>query len=54
MKIDLWSNSNGDQLKYLFSNLANLDLSEDALELMNIVLLTNSYYPEINITKDEF
>lgn len=54
LKIDLWSNSNGDQLKYLFSNLANLDLSEDALELMNIVLLTNSYYPEINITKDEF
>ena len=22
LKIDLWSNSNGDQLKYLFSNLA--------------------------------
>ena len=54
LKIDLWSNSNGDQLKYLFSNLENLDLSEDASELMNIVLLTNSYYPEINITKDEF
>ncbi len=54
LKIDLWSNSNGDQIKYLFSNLANLDLSEDASELMNIVLLTNSYYPEINITKNEF
>tara|TARA_B100001063_G_scaffold240392_1_gene265312 strand:- start:109 stop:1878 length:1770 start_codon:yes stop_codon:yes gene_type:complete len=54
LKIDLWSNSNGDQLKYLFSNLENLDLSEDASELMNIVLLTNSYYPEMNITKDEF
>jgi len=54
LKIDLWSNSNGDQLKYLFSNIAKLDLSEDASELMNIALLTNSYYPEINITKDEF
>ena len=54
LKIDLWSNSNGDQLKYLFSNLAKLDLSKDASELMNIVLLTNSYYPESNITKDEF
>ena len=54
LKIDLWSNSNGDQLKYLFSNLAKLELSKDASELMNIVLLTNSYYPEINITKDEF
>ena len=54
LKIDLWSNSNGDQLKYLFSNLAKMQLSEDAVELMNIVLLTNSYNPEINITEDEF
>ncbi|WP_075501403.1 hypothetical protein [Candidatus Pelagibacter communis] len=54
LKIDLWSNSNGDQLKYLFSNLLNLDLSKDASELLNIVLLTNSYYPEINFTKKEF
>ncbi len=54
LKIDLWSNSNGDQLKYLFSNLAKLDLSKDASELMNILMLTNSHYPEINFTKDEF
>ena len=54
LKLDLWSNSNGDQLKYLFSNLAKLDLSKDASELMNIVMLTNSYYPEINFTNDEF
>ncbi len=54
LKIDLWSNSNGDQLKYLFSNLQKLELSKDASELMNIALLTNSYYPEINITKNEF
>ena len=54
LKIDLWSNSNGDQLKYLFSNLAKMQLSEDAAELMNIVLFTNSYNPQINITEDEF
>ncbi len=54
LKIDLWSNSNGDQLKYLFSNLAKKKLSKDAAELMNIVLLTNSYNPEENITEDEF
>ena len=54
LKMNMWSNSNGDQLKYLFSNLKKLDLSKDASDLMNIVLLTNSYYPEINITKDEF
>ena len=54
LKIDMWSNSNGDQLKYLFSNLNKIDLSQDASELMNIVLLTNSYYPKINIIEDEF
>ena len=54
LKIDLWLNSNGDQLKYLFSNLNKIDLSKDASELMNIVLLINSYNPEINITEDEF
>jgi hypothetical protein len=54
LKMDMWSNSNGDQLKYLFSNLAKLDLSEDASNLMNIAMLTNSYYPKNNITEDEF
>tara|TARA_B100001057_G_scaffold79837_1_gene74981 strand:+ start:2412 stop:4184 length:1773 start_codon:yes stop_codon:yes gene_type:complete len=54
LKIDLWSNSNGDQLKYLFSNLEKIKLSNDASELMNIVLLTNSYNPNINITESEF
>ena len=46
LKIDMWSNSNGDQLKYLFSNLSKLDLSKDASELMNIIMLTNAYYPK--------
>ena len=54
LKIDMWTNSNGDQLKYLFSNLSKLDLSGDASDLMNIVMLTNSYYPNINISDDEF
>ena len=54
LKIDLWSNSNGDQLKYLFSNIDKMQLSQDATELMNIILLTNSYNPKINITEEEF
>ena len=52
LKIDMWSNSNGDQLKYLFSNLAKINLSRDASELMNIVLLTNAYYPKKNISEN--
>ena len=54
LQIDMWSNSNGAQLKYLFSNLAKINLSDDASDLMNIVLLTNAYYPNINIQEDEF
>ena len=54
LKIDMWSNSNGDQLKYLFSNLAKINLSRDASELMNIVLLTNAYYPKKILVKKIF
>lgn len=54
LTIDMWSNSNGDQLKYLFSNLAKINLSQDASELMNIVLLTNAYYPKKNISEKDF
>ena len=54
LQIDMWSNSDGDQLKYLFSNLSKIDLSEDAADLMNISILTNAYYPNKNITNKEF
>ena len=54
LKIDMWSNSNGDQLKNLFSNLSKVNLSNDASNLMNILILTNAYYPNNNITEDEF
>ena len=54
LNISMWSNSDGDQLKYLFSNLKKLNLSNDASELMNIAILTNSYYPKKNITEAEF
>ena len=54
LKIDMWSNSNGAQLKYLFSNLEKMNLSDDASDLMNIVLLTNAYFPNNNIQENEF
>ena len=41
LKIDMWSNSNGDQLKYLFSNLAKIDLSHNDLELIEEYLIKN-------------
>ncbi len=54
LDINMWSNSNGDQLKIIFSRLNKIDLSEDALEIMQIALLTNAYFPEINISEKEF
>ncbi len=54
LNINMWSNSDGDQLKDLFGRIAKLNLSKDASELMNISILTNAHYPKKNITDKEF
>ena len=54
LNINMWSNSDGDQLKNIFSKLNKIKLSKDAAELMNISMLTNSYYPNKNISEKEF
>ena len=54
LSMDMWSNSDGLILKKLFKNIDNFDLSADASEILNIALLTNTYYPNKNITEEEF
>ncbi len=54
LDINMWMNSDGDQLKNIFSKLGQIELSNDASEIMNISLLTNSYMPNINITDKDF
>ncbi|MDC3207833.1 hypothetical protein OA967_00870 [Candidatus Pelagibacter sp.] len=54
LNIDMWLNSNGDQLRNIFSNLSKIDFSEDAIEIMNISMLTNAYIPQKNISEKEF
>tara|TARA_B100000035_G_scaffold234576_1_gene202852 strand:- start:334 stop:2106 length:1773 start_codon:yes stop_codon:yes gene_type:complete len=54
LTINMWANSDGDQLKNIFSKLMNMNLSVDAAEIINISMLTNAYYPNKNITDDEF
>jgi hypothetical protein len=54
LSIDMWSNSDGTKLKDLFENIDKYTLSNDASEILNISLLTNAYYPNINITEQEF
>ena len=54
LSMNMWSNSDGLILKKLFKNIDNFDLSSDASEILNIALLTNTYYPNKNITEEEF
>jgi cytochrome oxidase Cu insertion factor (SCO1/SenC/PrrC family) len=54
LSINMWSNSDGLTLKKLFNNIDKYDLSKDASEILNISLLTNAYYPNQNITDQEF
>ena len=54
LTIDMWSNSNGEDIFRIFNKLKKIELSNDSKEILNILFLTNSYFPEKNITKDEF
>ena len=54
LDINMWINSDGDQLRNLFTKLNKIKLSDDAIELAEITILTNAYYPKKNITEQEF
>ena len=54
LNIDMWSNSKGEKIKTLFNKINLMNLSSDANEILEIALLTNSYFPKDNISIDEF
>ncbi|WP_415290686.1 hypothetical protein [Candidatus Pelagibacter sp. Uisw_136] len=54
LDINMWSNSNGDQILNIFKRIDKLELSRDATEILDILLLTNAHYPEMNISKEQF
>ena len=54
LDINMWSNSNGDQILNIFKRINKIDLSNDASEILDILLLTNAHYPEMNISKEQF
>ena len=54
LDINMWSKSNGDQILNIFKRINKMDLSKDASEILDILLLTNAHYPKINISKDQF
>jgi hypothetical protein len=54
LSINMWSNSDGLKLRNLFDKINKYNLSKDASEILNISMLTNAYYPNQNITEQEF
>ena len=54
LNINMWLNSDGDQLKNIFNKIDKIKLSDDATEIMNIAMLTNAYYPKKNISEKEY
>ena len=54
LNLNMWTNSDGDQLRTIFSKIDKIKLSRDASEILNISLLTNAYKPDKNMTEKEF
>jgi hypothetical protein len=54
LDINMWSNSNGDQILNIFKRINKINLSNDASEILDILLFTNAFYPEKNISKKQF
>ena len=43
LSMDMWVNSNGIKILEIINKIQKLNLSEDASEILNLTLLTNSY-----------
>ncbi len=52
--IDMWLNSNGHEIVNIFNKIKDIKLSIDAKEILNILFLTNAYYPNKNISSEDF
>ncbi len=54
LSIDMWSNSNGEEIKYILKKLNSKKLSNFSEKILDVALLTNSYLPSNNISEEEF
>jgi len=50
----MWKDSNGIEILKVAEKIKKIHLSNDATEILNIALLTNSYFPKQNISKEQF
>ena len=54
LTIDMWKYSDSDQVKNLIKKIEKINLSGDAIEILNIALLTNAYPPKNLNENQEF
>jgi len=52
--LNMWSNSDGSDVKNIFNRINKLKLSKFSEDLLFKVLFTNAYPPKKNLTPDEF
>jgi len=54
LNLDMWSNSDGNEIKNLLKKINSKKLSNFSEKIMDIALLTNSYLPQNHISSEEF
>ncbi len=54
LTIDMWKYSDSDQVKNLIKKIEKINLSSDAIEILNVALLTNAYPPKNLNENQEF
>ena len=52
--LNMWSDSDGEDIKNIFKRINKLKLSKFSEDLLFQVLFTNAYPPKINLTSNEF
>ena len=54
LSIEMWVNSNGANILKIIKKVQKINLSDDATAILNLALLTNSYFPQKNINNKQF
>ena len=54
LKLTMWNNSNGKDIKDIFKRIDKINLSKTAEELFINIIMTHSYAPAENINEEEF
>ena len=54
LSIEMWNNTDGAEIKNIFNKIDSKKLSKDALDILEVALLTNSNTPIKNINKKEY